>query len=254
MSEYWYIRVKGQASGPFDQSQIESLVRRQRLGRLDEVSLDKVTWRRAAEFPELFPATVTKKVRKPPPPNPAEVNLPLDTYASRTEPQEFMELDKPASTPLEEWFFAANGNRSGPVSFSDLRIMLSDGRLLLTDPIWTEGMDNWVPAGQLPELVVQSRAPLPRSGSLDQGGRILAGYAVASLVLGILGLTLLFGFGGILAIVFGHLALAQIKQEPERYSGKGQAMAGMIMGYVALGLMLVLLIVLLITSQAARGV
>lgn len=254
MSEYWYIRVKGQATGPFDQSQIESLVRRQRLGRLDEVSLDKVTWRRAAEFPELFPATVTKKVRKPPPANPVEVIEPLDTYAPRTEPKQFVERDEPESVTQDEWFFAANGVQSGPVSFSDLRMMLSDGRLLPTDPIWTAGMDNWVPAGQLPELAVQPRVQLQFTGANEHGGQVLSGTAVASLVLGILGLTILFGIGGILAIVFGHLALGQIKQEPERYSGKGHALAGMIMGYVALGLMLILLIVLLITSQAARTI
>lgn len=249
MPDYWYIRVKGQTSGPFDQSQIDSFVRRQRLGRLDEVSLDKVTWRRAAEFPELFPAAVTKKVRKPPPVDQSESPT-SESYATRDE----VEIPlRPQSKQPSDWFFAANGVQSAPISFPDLRQMLFDGRVLLTDPVWTEGMVDWVPAGQLAEFGVQVPIQLQAGHAHDQPRPVMLGTAIASLVLGFLGLTILFGIAGILAVVFGHLALGQIKQYPDRYSGKGPALAGMIMGYVAIGLMLILLIVLLITGQAVRS-
>ncbi|HEU4543590.1 MAG TPA: DUF4190 domain-containing protein [Jiangellaceae bacterium] len=53
------------------------------------------------------------------------------------------------------------------------------------------------------------------------------GLAVASLVLGIVWA---FWIGSALAIVFGHVALAQIAQKNE--GGKGLAVAGLVLGYV----------------------
>lgn len=49
------------------------------------------------------------------------------------------------------------------------------------------------------------------------------GFAIASLVCGLVGL-------GILAIVFGAIALSQTNREPERWSGKGMAIAGLVLG------------------------
>ena len=53
------------------------------------------------------------------------------------------------------------------------------------------------------------------------------GLAIASLVLGILWLWWL---GSILALIFGYVALGQIKQRGE--SGKGMAVAGIVLGWV----------------------
>lgn len=55
--------------------------------------------------------------------------------------------------------------------------------------------------------------------------------AVASLVLGLLSCTII---GAILAIVFGHVAQAQIKQSQGTLGGKGLALAGLIMGYLVI--------------------
>lgn len=68
-----------------------------------------------------------------------------------------------------------------------------------------------------------------------------AGVAVASLVLGILGLALLGPLGSIPAVICGHLALSQFKKNPEGPGGNGLALAGLILGYVQIGLMAVLL-------------
>jgi hypothetical protein len=56
------------------------------------------------------------------------------------------------------------------------------------------------------------------------------GLAVAALVLGILWL---FWLGSTLAILFGHIALDQIKHNNQ--SGKGMAVAGLVLGYVGAG-------------------
>lgn len=60
--------------------------------------------------------------------------------------------------------------------------------------------------------------------------------ATASLVLGIVGAVVaLFTFGipSILAVVFGHLSLSQIRRDPSQ-RGRGMAIAGLVLGYVVI--------------------
>ena len=57
------------------------------------------------------------------------------------------------------------------------------------------------------------------------------GFAIASLVLGILTLC---GLGSVLAVIFGHIALGQIKDRNQ--TGRGLAIAGLVLGYVGIGL------------------
>jgi hypothetical protein len=58
--------------------------------------------------------------------------------------------------------------------------------------------------------------------------------AVASLVLSLLWL---FGLGSLLGVIFGHIALSQIKQSGEL--GRGLAIGGIVLGYLALALIAV---------------
>lgn len=65
--------------------------------------------------------------------------------------------------------------------------------------------------------------------------------AVISLVFGILGWTLLPFVGTIVAIVTGHLALGQIRNSGSTQTGDGLAIAGLVLGYLALAIGLVVL-------------
>lgn len=61
------------------------------------------------------------------------------------------------------------------------------------------------------------------------------GQAIASLVLGILSF-LMFGLlTAIPAVICGHVAKSKINSDPENLKGEGQALAGLIMGYVVIG-------------------
>ena len=62
--------------------------------------------------------------------------------------------------------------------------------------------------------------------------------AIASLVLGILGWTILPGLASIAAIIVGHMAKKEIKGSMDQLGGDGMATAGLVMGYasVAIGL------------------
>jgi hypothetical protein len=69
-------------------------------------------------------------------------------------------------------------------------------------------------------------APYPRTN----------GFAITSLVCGILGLCAGGLFAAIPAIVFGHIALAQINRFGGMEQERGLAIAGLVMGYLFLAL------------------
>ena len=66
--------------------------------------------------------------------------------------------------------------------------------------------------------------------------RQTSALAVVSLVAGILGWTLLPVLGSVVAIVCGHLARAEIRRAPQALEGDGLAVAGLVMGYLVIGL------------------
>lgn len=74
-------------------------------------------------------------------------------------------------------------------------------------------------------------------------------FAVWSLVLGIVGLCpYAFGIPCILAVIFGHISLGEIKRSNGQVTGYGMGLAGLILGYVAIGLGIIFIIVAVIAS------
>jgi hypothetical protein len=69
--------------------------------------------------------------------------------------------------------------------------------------------------------------------------------AIASLVLGIL---VLCGVGSILAVIFGNMAKRQIDESGGTQTGRGMAIAGIILGWVGIGLMVIYAIVLIVAA------
>lgn len=70
-------------------------------------------------------------------------------------------------------------------------------------------------------------------------GSTTNGFAIASLVLGILWL---YGIGSILALVFGYLAKGQIRESGGTQSGGGMATAGIVLGWVGVALLTLVVI------------
>jgi hypothetical protein len=113
------------------------------------------------------------------------------------------------------------------------------------DQVWSEGMSDWMTAGQVPELrdrfpavgvkaSVKDPAGHQTASAASSGHTQTAPMAVASLVLGLLGTNLLFFLGSILAVIFGHIALGQIKESGGRLGGHGLAIAGLVFGYAVI--------------------
>lgn len=81
-----------------------------------------------------------------------------------------------------------------------------------------------------------SSLPAPKSSTM----------AMISLISGIAGWTLLPFLGSLVAIITGHIAQGEIKKGGGMVTGKGMAVAGLILGYLAIALGLCLICVFFI--------
>ncbi len=76
-----------------------------------------------------------------------------------------------------------------------------------------------------------------------------SGMAIASLVLG---LVWIYWIGSILAVIFGHLALSETRRDP-RVGGRGLAIAGLVLGYIGLGVLVIGLVALAVDGASSVG-
>jgi hypothetical protein len=60
--------------------------------------------------------------------------------------------------------------------------------------------------------------------------------AIAALALGISGLTVFPFLGSVLALIFGYMARNEVRQRPDEISGEGLAVAGIVTGWIGVGL------------------
>jgi hypothetical protein len=73
--------------------------------------------------------------------------------------------------------------------------------------------------------------------------------AITALVVSLAGLVTLCGFISPVAIPFGHIALSQIKRTGQE--GRGMAIAGLVIGYLALAGWLIALVALIASSGSS---
>jgi hypothetical protein len=78
--------------------------------------------------------------------------------------------------------------------------------------------------------------------------------AIVSLVFGILAYFILPVLGALVAVICGHVAMSEINNSNGLVKGKGLATAGLIMGYVQLGLVLITVAILLLLAPAMGSV
>ncbi len=109
---------------------------------------------------------------------------------------------------------------------------------------------------------VQAAASVCRFCGLDFGAGIQQmpvapvapktnGLAIASLVLGIVWI---YGIGSILALVFGYQAKGQIDRSGGRESGRGMAVAGIVLGWVGVGALVLFILFGLAYATGSRCV
>lgn len=67
------------------------------------------------------------------------------------------------------WYFADGDEERGPVTEAQIRTLIGTGNLQADDLVWREGLDDWMPAGQVPGLfgnglgVAEAQLPTGRS-------------------------------------------------------------------------------------------
>lgn len=90
-----------------------------------------------------------------------------------------------------------------------------------------------------------TQPPPPPSGAPPSAPVYVAprtnGFAVAAMVLGILWV---YWIGSILALVFGYIAKSQIEKAGGRESGAGMAIAGIVLGWVGVGTLILFMVFL----------
>lgn len=88
-------------------------------------------------------------------------------------------------------------------------------------------------------------SPAPSSSPVSDPPRT-SGLAVASLVTALLAL-------GVVPVILGHLALSQIKKAAGAVTGRGLALAGLVMGYLQIAALVVLIPILFIGARAWKN-
>ena len=87
-------------------------------------------------------------------------------------------------------------------------------------------------------------APMPPA-PLGAPARPTSALAIVSLIAGILGWTLMPFLGSLAAVICGHMARAEIRRDPS-IDGDGMAIAGLVLGWAAIGLSVLAVVLVVI--------
>lgn len=91
---------------------------------------------------------------------------------------------------------------------------------------------------------------MPGTAAVQPPSQKMNGFAIASLVLGIVWL---YGVGSILALVFGYMAKGQIDGSGGRETGRGMATAGIVLGWIGVGILILIVIVAISAASSSSG-
>jgi hypothetical protein len=207
-----FVRIRGKVLGPFDLKQLRLQRDRGILGKVHEVSEDRISWTPASSLAELFPPE--EQLYEGPSaetPHHRGVSLPpLPT--SRRAPE------LPTAQPGEPtWYYVdQNGTQKGPVTVDRLHRLLDEGIVRRETNVWNHDQEEWRPLEQALNLsFVVGGAGIPGA----RGGFALS---IASLVLSCLWVG---GLGSVAGVACGLLTLLNKRQQ-----GRGMAIAGVLIG------------------------
>jgi hypothetical protein len=141
-----------------------------------------------------------------------------------------------------EIFIQHQGQQTGPFSLQQIQSGFLSGLYQHSDLIWHQGIEGWIPLSTLlnnnAAATVSPQTVMPLS----------SGLALTSMILGVSSFACL--ITSIPAIICGHIASSQIKKSDGRITGKGFAIAGLITGYLGIGITLMALLTIpMIMSQ-----
>ena len=158
-----------------------------------------------------------------------------------------------------QWYYSKNATQVGPVPDAELRAKIAAGEVTGSDMVWHEGMPDWRPLSTVDELQVAQPAQPAAAGTSPPVPPAVgaspyatpaapADYAVPPPTSG-----LAIAITGIPAVICGHMALKAMRDLSKPVGGRGFAVAGLIMGYVSL-LLIVGFMVLMFIGLAVETV
>ena len=65
------------------------------------------------------------------------------------------------------WFYLRDGQQIGPIDTNELIAALRAGLVQHADLVWREGLADWIPAGQIPELATPGSVGAPPLGLMS---------------------------------------------------------------------------------------
>jgi hypothetical protein len=84
----------------------------------------------------------------------------------------------------DQWYYAQQGQRQGPVSEQQLKELAVSGQLKATDTVWKQGMAQWAKASQinglLPPSDLSQPPALPRQNSAGAPHRHISSFSFAT--------------------------------------------------------------------------
>jgi len=135
---------------------------------------------------------------------------------------------------------ATDQKEYGPVTADQIRQWITEGRLNAQSAAMAEGATEWKPLAAFPEFAVAlapmtaaagGPPPVP-TGALRPIPKT-SGMAIASLVLGVLGVFTC-GITALVGLILGIIAMSKIRQSRGALSGNGIALAGTIVSGIFL--------------------
>ena len=67
----------------------------------------------------------------------------------------------PPVPPAPSFFVAENGQSKGPFPLQSITAAISQGQITPDTMVWAQGMANWLPAKQVPQLAQYFQTPTP---------------------------------------------------------------------------------------------
>lgn len=180
---YYYVRLRGTVEGPYEEKQIEDMLKAGKLSRYHQISPNEIDW------VNLGDSDLIKL--KQPPPEPEKLSVPSPPTGQEPPPPAVA-----TAIPVKVAAPIYQQTASSPVAYPH-------------DPY--------------------------AANTSHQRIRRTSGMAIASLALSLVGI-------GLLAIIFGHMALSDIEKSEDQVEGKGMAVAGLIIGYIGLAFTILWLI------------
>ncbi len=139
---------------------------------------------------------------------------------------------------VREWQLTGNVSAAGGLILYLVALVSAIGLAIWLWPRLVALQADETPCKNQPMTYEQPPQQPPVYVQIPQRGPT-SGLGIASMVLGILWL---YWIGSILAVIFGHVALSQIRKDPS-IQGRGMAIAGVVLGWIGVGALLIVLIV-----------